>query len=719
MKKLLSVLLCVMLLLSAFPAFALGATATVLVYMCGSDLESVDGSGTADIKEMMKAAGENVNIVIETGGAKKWHTSGISNKACQIHEVTPSGIKTVKEIGKRNMADAATLSEFVSYGYANYAADNMLLVIWDHGAGPSDGVCFDELYDDDSLLLPEMQTALKGGIPSGKRLSAIIFDACLMATAETVAAFDGYVDYVVASEETVPGTGLDYGSWISAYASDTAMSIESLGKVICDGIIADAESQRGESATMALIKVSEAAAVVSALSTFGDSVIEKADASFSAVSRARGSISSFGEYIGEDASDLVDIQELCDAFSALCPNECAALSAAAENAVVYSAATSDLSGVAGGLSVFFPYSTIDYAEYFLESYSELEYMGAYASIVTDITERLECGGYSFAAYTPSNVLTASSSGVSGTLSQSGLWAGLTSQPQQGGESGGSLWGGLVGSSQGQEQSQGSLWAGLLSTEHSGDGQQGASASLWAGLVQSGEDYYSGGDENPNVTGSAEAVDVALEAASYFQDSNLSVQALYAIQLNKDELDNLLKASGALILSEKDGYTQLGTFGKTTVDWTNGMVYSMFDGRWPMLGGQMISLTEIARASGVAKAVIPVSVGGKDMYLLASIRESGEMSVLGLTEGYSAETGAAMRGYTEICEGMEIVPRFNRITVLSDGTEEESTVYGKPITVTAGGLELAFGTLSGAYRYGFLLTDIFGGRQYTDFVDLSF
>ena len=42
-------------------------------YLCGSDLESQNGCATADLSEMLEVQlPENVNVVIETGGANAW-----------------------------------------------------------------------------------------------------------------------------------------------------------------------------------------------------------------------------------------------------------------------------------------------------------------------------------------------------------------------------------------------------------------------------------------------------------------------------------------------------------------------------------------------------------------------------------------------------------------------------------------------------------------------
>ena len=56
-------------------------TWTVLVYMCGSDLESEAGLATDNLIELTGSElGNNVNFVIQTGGASKWRNNIITAK---------------------------------------------------------------------------------------------------------------------------------------------------------------------------------------------------------------------------------------------------------------------------------------------------------------------------------------------------------------------------------------------------------------------------------------------------------------------------------------------------------------------------------------------------------------------------------------------------------------------------------------------------------------
>ena len=90
---------------------------TIMVYMCGTDLESKYGMASKDMGEMAKAAlSDKINIIIYTGGCSEWQTKGISNTTNQIYKIENGGLKQlVASDGKKAMTDPATLTSFVKY----------------------------------------------------------------------------------------------------------------------------------------------------------------------------------------------------------------------------------------------------------------------------------------------------------------------------------------------------------------------------------------------------------------------------------------------------------------------------------------------------------------------------------------------------------------------------------------------------------------------------
>ena len=182
-------------------------TWTVFVYMCGSDLESRAGAASRDIEEMISSsANDNVKFVIETGGSVKWR-NGASSKKLQRYEISNGKAELVDETANASMGLDTTLSDFLDWGIKNYPAANMGLILWNHGGGSINGVCLDEQFSPDSLLLRELDAALYSVYDKmTEPFEFIGFDACLMSSVEAASLLSTHSNYMIASEETEPGT---------------------------------------------------------------------------------------------------------------------------------------------------------------------------------------------------------------------------------------------------------------------------------------------------------------------------------------------------------------------------------------------------------------------------------------------------------------------------------------------------------------------------------
>lgn len=158
------------------------ARATVLVYVVGSDLEDEDGLATANFKEMMQVgSSEDVNIILETGGANKegWRT-------VKRQKVLKDGMEMLAEVGAQRMTDPANLQKFIEWGVKTYPAESYHLMFWNHGGGPLGGFGIDTNFPNTGTMsMPKLVQALKGAKQAtGATFDLIGFDACLMASAE-------------------------------------------------------------------------------------------------------------------------------------------------------------------------------------------------------------------------------------------------------------------------------------------------------------------------------------------------------------------------------------------------------------------------------------------------------------------------------------------------------------------------------------------------------
>lgn len=216
---------------------------TVLIYICGADLESKNQLASGDIAEILKVSGQpdDVNIVIETGGANSWSsTYGISSSKLERWHVENKSLVKDDSLTYASMGLTSTLQSFIEYGLNNYPAERTGLVLWNHG-GAMHGVCYDEKKDDDSLLNNEVKSAVSGAMSNcglaGQKLEWIGYDACLMQVQDIAEFNSQYFNYMVASEESEAGEGWDYDTWVDdLYAKKPTTTIL---KAIVDGFISD------------------------------------------------------------------------------------------------------------------------------------------------------------------------------------------------------------------------------------------------------------------------------------------------------------------------------------------------------------------------------------------------------------------------------------------------------------------------------------------------
>lgn len=123
MRRLLMTLAIVLLL----PLFACAEAApkklTLMVYMCGSNLESEYGAASKDILEML-ASGydmQQVDVLMMTGGSKGWSLGFPEDKLC-IYTPFRKSVRMEKAYESASMGDPGTLAAFLSYGYAEHPA---------------------------------------------------------------------------------------------------------------------------------------------------------------------------------------------------------------------------------------------------------------------------------------------------------------------------------------------------------------------------------------------------------------------------------------------------------------------------------------------------------------------------------------------------------------------------------------------------------------------
>lgn len=245
---------------------------TIMLYMCGSDLESgakYDKNGNLigyyeergramsdNIDEVLSIAGQeryadvdtsqigdNINIIIETGGAKRWYGGypGMDQTKVQRWRVENQSMvldSTVGDASNNRMCTSETFQSFIEWGLEYYPAKKTAVIISDHGNGMQ-GVCSDEYSSVWDMLtgnetVDALTNAYKNSGIQGQKLEWIGYDACLMAM-QDVASFNmDFFNYQISSQESEPAGGWDFDGWIPTLLNDPSVSMLNLGKSICD-----------------------------------------------------------------------------------------------------------------------------------------------------------------------------------------------------------------------------------------------------------------------------------------------------------------------------------------------------------------------------------------------------------------------------------------------------------------------------------------------------
>ena len=326
------------------------AQMTLMIYMCGSDLEEKNASATRDLMEMMQSGFDprSVNVLVMTGGSQTW-ASGYSADETGIYRVMPGSTIRLTASDRKNMGDPDTLTQLLRYGYEECPAKKYALILWDHGGGPMNGICWDTLSDGDHLTMEELDNAMRESPFAGEMLEWVGFDACLMASIETAHVMAPYARYMIASQELEPSHGWNY-AFLQDLEKDASGA--ETGERIVDLYMESAQAE--EPLTLSCCSLGAAAAVEEQMDEFFGKLSGLLERNtFSRLSNERQAARGFGKSIEpEDDYDLVDLADLIGHYDLELPQEGEKLRGAISDMVLYSKTNLEHSS---GLSVYHPY----------------------------------------------------------------------------------------------------------------------------------------------------------------------------------------------------------------------------------------------------------------------------------------------------------------------------------------------------------------------------
>ena len=643
--------------------------ATVMVYMCGTDLESQSGMATADLNEMLYATiSGKVNIIVETGGTARWRNNVISSATNQRYRVTGKGLELLEgNLGKRSMVDPATLADFIQYSKAKCPADRYMLVFWDHGGGSLTGYGYDQNFQRDSMTLDEIASALRSG---GCAFDVIGFDACLMSTLETAIVVEPYGDYMIASEETEPGIGWYYTGWVTALSQNTSIPTTELGKRLIDDFVAKCVAQTPQNqATLSLLDLAELKGTVpSAFASFAKSTNGLLDAqSYRTVSDARADTKEFA------ASSQINQIDLIHFADNLGTAEARAFAEVLRGCVKYNRTSNNVSN-ANGVSIYFPYNRLSQMDSMLATYDAIGLPAEYSECIR-----------SYASVAAGGQITSSGGGNMLESLLGSLLGGGAAGPSSG-SSGGGL-GDLLGS--------------FLS---------GGDLSGITGLTGGGTGWLD--------------VDRMKASVPYYEANRFDASALEitekggrrVISLSDEQWDLVQFMEMNVFFDDGEGFIDLGLDNVHEYN-EDGDLIMEYDGTWLALNGQVVSYYMVSEdrvgESSTIRGRVPALLNDRLVDIIVVFDDQNPYGVvLGAQPKYDAETetGTVAKGLIDIVSGDKIDYLCDYYTY--DGDYDDTYYIGDPYTAT-GDWEVENLSVGGMdYRMTYRFTDIYGNRYWT-------
>ena len=332
---------------------------TVMIYLCGSNLESSGGAATADLYEIVHSGvnRKEVNVILAAGGSKEWKNT-FSPDETAIYKLGNGTDWQQKKLLfddetkgiPANMGNSSTLLEFLDYSWEYAPADEYALIFWDHGGGPLRGVCWDMLWAGNNLDMNEVCEALSRSPFGRNKLAWVGFDACLMSSIETAHLMAPYASCMIASEETEPAHGWNY-AFLKGIEEDTDSSVT--GTRIVDSFFeGSASSDAG--LTLSCIDLEVLPETEKKMSVFFEQLSGILnEQTFSALSNSRHRTREFGRAEEDDQQmDLVDLTDLVRHYASYAPDESRDLISSIEKLIIHNRSSIPN---CSGVSVYHPY----------------------------------------------------------------------------------------------------------------------------------------------------------------------------------------------------------------------------------------------------------------------------------------------------------------------------------------------------------------------------
>ncbi|MBF0500437.1 MAG: hypothetical protein HQM09_09910 [Candidatus Riflebacteria bacterium] len=309
-----------------------------------------------------------------------------ANGPASLNYIEKNKVTLLKDLGEIDMGDYKQLISFMQFVVANYPAKRYILTIWNHGSGWRNqagkhiyrGISYDETSGN-HITTAQLEAALKEIRQIiGHNIDILNMDACLMQMVEVAYACKDSTDYIVASEEVVPGKGNPYDDVFAALtATDTTENFSKNWVNIFTASFSNG-SQGQETCTQSCIKCSEIGQLVDAINGFA-----KATMSTNFRKEYHDAILRVQKFASPENIDLIHFVQLIQASvkEVGIQNACTKLLEASKKFILQNSTNGSSVKNANGLAIYLPF------DFTLESaYKELSFAQAtvWGDMISDL-----------------------------------------------------------------------------------------------------------------------------------------------------------------------------------------------------------------------------------------------------------------------------------------------------------------------------------------------
>jgi hypothetical protein len=280
--------------------------------------------------------------------------------------------------GQSDMGDYRVLADFIKWGTTTYPANNLIVVLWDHGSGWLSGpdlgrsvklakqraISFD---DQTNNQIEAWQTPLALAAAQ-QPIDVVAVDCSLEQMIEVGYNIKSSAKILCGSEESPPGAGYPYDKWLADVKAKAANPCAASQLLVNDFVAAYPQQTDITQSALDLSKMPQAAAAVDA---FASSLLTHISDSASVIAQARTNARSFDLNAGYFNYDIVDFAQQIISRSTksdLVSTATAVQQAIAGNSnpnsvVMYHAYGASTPTASHGLAIWLPQPGYNYSDY--------------------------------------------------------------------------------------------------------------------------------------------------------------------------------------------------------------------------------------------------------------------------------------------------------------------------------------------------------------------